>query len=195
MSQQKMVQKVLCIVLVLLWTMPLFMAKHSMKTKYITKQQINFKEKDEIINKPLSCTELKCNEYQTDKDDVIDLSRSKQDTGIQYRRQQKDDVKGFIPKPEAQPKYGTVYQHSGMLSQNLHRHYLYIVIRLSKLKDLEQKIPTFPNCENYGVSRLSNPNPTSDEVKLNDNALHQKICTHFKVDYLEEMDIIKQTKR
>ena len=40
-----------------------------------------------------------------------------------------------------------------------------------------------------------NPNPTSDDVKLNDNALHQQICTHFKVDYLEEMDIIKQAKR
>ena len=25
--------------------------------------------------------------------------------------------------------------------------------------------------------------------------MHQQICTHFKVDYLEEMDIIKQTKR
>ena len=82
-----------------------------------------------------------------------------------------------------------------MLLQNLHRHYLYIVIRLPKLKDLEQKIPTFPNCDNYGVNRSANPNPTSDEVKLNDNALHQQICTHFKVDYLEVMDIIKQTKR
>ena len=72
-----MVQKVLHIVLVLLWTMPLlFMAKHSMKTKYITKQQINYRE-DEIINKPLSCTELKCNEYPSDKDVVIDLSRLK----------------------------------------------------------------------------------------------------------------------
>ena len=82
-----------------------------------------------------------------------------------------------------------------MLLQNLHRHYLYIVIRLPKLKDLEQKILMFPNCDNNGVSRSLNPNPTSDEVKLNDNALHQQICTHFKVDYLEEMDIIKQTKR
>ena len=82
-----------------------------------------------------------------------------------------------------------------MLLQNLHRRYLYIVIRLPKLKDLEQKIWTLPNCDNYGISRLSNPNLTSDEVKLNDNALHQQICTHFKVDYLEEMDIIKQTKR
>ena len=40
-----------------------------------------------------------------------------------------------------------------------------------------------------------NPNPTSDDIKLNDNALHQQICTQFNVDYLEEMDIIKQTKR
>ena len=82
-----------------------------------------------------------------------------------------------------------------MLLQNLHRCYLYIVIRLPKLKDLEQKIPIFPDCDNYGISRSSNPNLTSDEVKLNDNALHQQIYTHFQVDYLEEMDIIKQTKR
>ena len=69
------------------------MAKHNMKTKYIVKQQINYREEDEIINRPLSCTELKCNKYQTDKDGTIDLSRSKQDTGIQYRRQPKDEVK------------------------------------------------------------------------------------------------------
>ena len=70
-----------------------------------------------------------------------------------------------------------------------------LLIRLPKLKDLEQKIPTFSDCDNYGVSRSLNPNPTSDEVKLNDNSLYQQICTHFKVYYLEEMDIIKQTKR
>ena len=72
-----------------------------MKPKYILKQQINYREEDEINNKPLSCTELECNEYQTDKDGVTDLSRSKQDTSIQYRRQQKDEVKGFVPKPVA----------------------------------------------------------------------------------------------
>ena len=71
-----MVQKVLLTVLVLLWTMPLFMAKHNMKAKYITKQKVNYRE-DEIINKTLSCTELICNEYQTDKDGMIDLSQSK----------------------------------------------------------------------------------------------------------------------
>ena len=100
----------------------------------------------------------------------------------------------IIPKLVARPEYGTVYQHQGMLLQDLYRHYLYIVIRLPKLKDLDQKIPTFPNCDNYGVHRSSNSNPISDDVKLNDNALHQQICTCFKVDYLEEMDIIKQTK-
>ena len=66
---------------------------------------------------------------------------------------------------------------------------------MPKLKDLDQKIQTFPNCDNYGVHRSSNPNPTSDEVKLNDNALHQQICTRFEVDYFEEIDIIKQTER
>ena len=40
--------KVLCTVLVLLWTMPLFMAKHKIKTKYISKQQINYREEDKM---------------------------------------------------------------------------------------------------------------------------------------------------
>ena len=78
--------------------MPLFMAKYSMKIKYILKQQISYREEVELINNPLSCTELECNEYQTNKDGVIHLSRSKQDTGIQYGKQPKDEVKGFIPK-------------------------------------------------------------------------------------------------
>ena len=68
-----------------------------------------------------------------------------------------------------------------MLLQNLYRHYLYVVIRLPKLKDLEQRIPTFLNCQNYGIQRSLNPNAISDDIKLNDNALHQQICTHFKV--------------
>ena len=72
-----MVQKVLLIVLVLLWTVPQFMAKCNMKVKYTTMQKVNYREEDEIINKPLSCTELRCNEYQTDKDGMINLSRSK----------------------------------------------------------------------------------------------------------------------
>ena len=70
-----------------------------------------------------------------------------------------------------------------MLLQNLHR-----------IKDLEQRIPNSLNCDNYGIQRSSNQNPTSDDVKLNDNALCQQLCTHFKVDYLEEMDLINRLK-
>ena len=81
-----------------------------------------------------------------------------------------------------------------MLLQNLHGHYLCIVIRLPKLKDFDQKILMFPNCDNYGIHRSSNINPTSNDVKLNNNALHQQIGTQFNIDYLEEMDI-KTEKR
>ena len=55
-----------------------------------------------------------------------------------------------------------------MLLQNLYRGYLYIVIRLPKPKDLDQKILMFPNCDNYSVHRSLNTYPTSDDVKLND---------------------------
>ena len=88
-----------------------------------------------------------------------------------------------------------VYQHQGMLLQNLHRRYLYIVIRLPKLEDLDKRIPNFPDCDNYGIQRSHDPNPVEDDTKLSDNVLHQQLCTHFKVDYLQEMDVIKQMKR
>ena len=77
-----MVLKALLLILPLLWIMPQFMAKHSLKVKYIAMQKINYREEDEIINKPLSCTALECNEYQTDKDGMIKLERSKRDMCI-----------------------------------------------------------------------------------------------------------------
>ena len=98
-----------------------FIAKHSLKVKYITTQKINYREEDKIINKSLSCTLLECNEYKTDQDGGIELKRSKRDTGIQYRQTKKDEIKGFIPKPVACPEYGTVYQHQCMLLQNFYR--------------------------------------------------------------------------
>ena len=66
--------------------------------------------------------------YRTPGDGEIDIMRWKRDTGIQYRHGKKEDVMGFIPKLIAQSEYGTVYQHQGMLLQNLHCRYLYIVI-------------------------------------------------------------------
>ena len=45
---------------------------------------------------------------------------TERDTDIQYRHEKKEDIAGFIPKLIARPEYGTVYQHQGMLLQNLH---------------------------------------------------------------------------
>ena len=81
-----------------------------------------------------------------------------------------------------------------MLLQNLPHRYLYIVIQLPHLKDLDQKIPRFPNCDNYGICRASNPNPLNDNTTTNDNELHQQLCGTFKADYLQEMDIITKVK-
>ena len=125
---------------------------------------------------------------------MIDIRGQKRDTGIQYRHEKKEDITGFIPKLIARPEYGTVYQHQGMLLQNLHYRYLYIVIQLPHLKDLDQKIPSFLNCNNYGMCRASNPNPLNDGTKTNDNELHQQLCITFKIDYLQEMDIIMKVK-
>ena len=77
-----------------------------------------------------------------------------------------------------------------MLSQNLHRRYLYIIIKLPHLSDLEQIIPNFLNCNNYGSLTASNPDPLLDDRLTNDNELHQVICNTFKIDYFQEMDTI-----
>ena len=83
-----------------------------------------------------------------------------------------------------------------MLLQNLHCRYLYIVIKLPHLSDLEQRIPNFPNCNNYGLLTTSNPDPLLDDTPANDNELHQVIRNTFKIDYFQEMDtIIKFTKQ
>ena len=124
-----MVLKNLIIFLVLLWIMPQFTAKRSIISKLRKINKINYRQEDEIVNSPQSCTSLECSMYRTPRDGEIDIMRWKRDIGIQYRDEKKD-VTGFIPKLIAHPEYGTVYQHQGMSLQNLHRRYLYIVIRL-----------------------------------------------------------------
>ena len=62
------------------------------------------------------------------------------------------------------------------------------------MKDLDQKILSFPNCDNYGICRASNPNPLNDDTKTNDNEIHQQLCVIFKIDYLQEMNIIMKVK-
>ena len=62
------------------------------------------------------------------------------------------------------------------------------------MKNLDQRIPSFPNCDNYGICRASNPNPLNDDTRTNDNELHQQLCGTFKIDYLQEIDIITRVK-
>ena len=145
-----MVQKNLIIFLALLWIMPPLIAKRSVIPQFRKTNKVNYREEDEIVNSPQSCT-FECSSYRMSRDGEIDITRWKRDAGIQYRHEKNEDVTGFIPKLIARPEYGTVYQHQGMLLQNLHRRYLYIVKRLPHLKDLDQKIPSFPNCDNYGI--------------------------------------------
>ena len=85
-----------------------------------------------------TCTFLDCDKYRMDYDRQIDTNRCKHAVDIQYKHESKDDIAGFISKPVARPEYGMVYQHKGMLLQNLHHRYLYILIKLPNLLDLEQ---------------------------------------------------------
>ena len=79
-----------------------------------------------------------------------------------------------------------------MLLQNLHHRYLYIIIKLPDLSDLEQRIPSFLNCDNDGSLTANNPDPLMNDTPTNDNELHQVICKTFKIDYYQEMDTISK---
>ena len=158
--------------------------------KYRETKVVNYRQEDDDSNTLLTCTFLNCDKYRTDHDRQIDTTRQKCALGIQYKHESKEDITGFISKPVARPEYGTIYQHKGMLLQNLHRRYLYILISLPHLLDLEQKIPSFPNCDNYGSLTATNPDPLLDDTPTNDNELHQVICNTFKINYFQEMDTI-----
>ena len=106
--------------------------------KYRETRVVNYRQDNNDFSTLLTCTFLNCDEYRTDYDGQIDTSRCKCAVGIQYKHESKEDIVGFISKPVARPEYGTIYQHKGMLLQNLHRRYLYILIKLPNLLDLEQ---------------------------------------------------------
>ena len=158
------------------------MAKRIIKAKYRETRVVNYRQ-DNDVNTLWTCTFLDCDEYRTDYNGQIDTFRCKRAVGIQYNHDSKDDIAGFISKPVARPEYGMIYQHKGMLLQNLHHRYLYILIKLPNLLDLEQQIPHFPNCDNYGSLSANNPDPMLDDTPTNDNELHQVICNNFKIDY------------
>ena len=158
--------------------------------KYKKTKLVNYRQQRDNLNILETCTFIDCDQYRTNYDRHIDITRRKRLLGIQYKHESKEDIAGFISKLVARPEYGTIYQHKGMLLQNLYRRYLYVTIKLPHLSDLELRIPDFPNCDNYSSLHPSNPDPLLDETLTNDNKLHQIICNTFKIDYLQEMDII-----
>ena len=151
---------------------------------------VNYRQENDDSNILSTCTFLDCDEYRTDYDRQIDTTRQKCTLGIQYNHESKEDIADFISKPVARPEYRMIYQHKGMLLQNLHRRYLYILIMLPHFLDLEQRIPGFLNCDNYGSLTASNADPLLDDTPTNDNELYQVICNTFKIDYFQEMDTI-----
>ena len=165
-------------------------AKTIIKPKYKRTKVVNYRQQNDNLNTLETCTFLDCDQYRMNHDGHIDITRRKRVLGIQYKHESKEDIAGFISKLVARPEYGTIYQHKGMLLQNLHRRYLYLIIKLPHLSDLEQRIPNFPNCNNYGSLTASNPDPLLDDTATNDNELHQVICNTFKIDYFQEMDTI-----
>ena len=167
-----------------------YRAKRIIKAKYRETKVVNYRQDNDDFNTLLTCTFLDCDEYRMDYDGQIDTTRCKHAVGIQYKHESKEDIAGFISKPVARPEYGMIYQHKGMLLHNLHHRYLYILIKIPNLLDLEQRIPDFLNCDNYGSLSANNPDPLLDDAPTNDNELHQVICNNFKIDYFQEMDII-----
>ena len=78
-------------------------------------RKINYRRENDVTNIPSTCTSIKCNGYRMSYDRQIDTSGSKRAVDIQDRHESKEDIAGFIPKPEARPEYGTIYQHKCML--------------------------------------------------------------------------------
>ena len=156
-------------------------AKRIIKTKYKRTKVVNYRQQNDNLNTLETCTFLDCDQYRMNYDGHINITRRKCALGIQYKHESKEDITGFISKLVARPEYGMIYQHKGMLLQNLHHRYLYIVIKLPHLSDLEQRIPNFLNCNNYGSLTASNPDPLLDDTPTNDNELHQVICNTSKL--------------
>ena len=159
--------------------MPHYIAERIITSQYKKTKLINYRQQRDNTNILETCTFIDCDQYRMNYDGHIDITRQKHSLGIQYKHKSKEDIAGFISKPVARPEYRMIYQHKDMLLQNLHRRYLYITIKLPHLSDLEQRIPDFPNCDNYGSLHPSNPDPLLDNTPTNNNELHQVICNTF----------------
>ena len=120
------------------------MAKTSIKAKYRETRIVNYRQDYNAANIPSICTSIKCNELRTGYNGQNDTSRHKRAVGIQYKHGSKEDIAGFILKPVARPEYGTIYQHKGMLLQNLHQRYLYILMQITQFTRLRTENTKLP---------------------------------------------------
>ena len=105
-----------------------YRAKRIIKTKYRRTKVNNYRQQNDNLNTLVTCTFLDYDHYRMNYDGDIDIIRQKRALGIQYKHESKEDIRGFISKLVARPEYGMIYQHKGMLLQNLHCRYLYIAI-------------------------------------------------------------------
>ena len=55
--------------------MPQFMAKGDVMPKFRKMNKVNYRQEDEIVNSPHSCTSLECSMYGTPKEGEIDIMR------------------------------------------------------------------------------------------------------------------------
>ena len=150
-----------------------YRAERIIKTKYRGTKVVNYRQHNNDSNILLTCTFLDCDEYRMVYDGQIDTTRCKRALGIQYKHESKEDIAGFISKPVARLEYGTIYQR--YINTKVCYYKIFILIKLPHLLDLEQRIPSFPNCDNYGLLTASNPDPLLDDTPTNDNKLHQVI--------------------
>ena len=70
-----MVQKNLISFLALLWIMPPLIARRSIIPKFQKTSKISYREEDDKVNSPHSCTLPGCTLYATSRDGVIDIER------------------------------------------------------------------------------------------------------------------------
>ena len=53
------------------------MAKRIITAKYRETAKVNYRQEDEVINTPHTCTLIECDEYRMNYDGQIDIARSK----------------------------------------------------------------------------------------------------------------------
>ena len=104
-----MVPRNLIIFPVLLWTTHHYRTERIIKTKYRETKVVNYRQENDNSNILSTCSFLNCDEYRTDHDGQIHITRRKRALGIQYKHESKEDIAGFISKPVARPEYGTIY--------------------------------------------------------------------------------------